>query len=138
MAGASLPEGTGLGTRLGAGLEDLVVSVPIGWAGRLAGLGAASGVGRLRGRPLSEGAFGTAMGLTGAGAEMVAWNSGLMPRPFANKAIDDYQARMSEAQQQQQAYERQQIQLDTIRRLGGAGLLLAPFQEAGPLQGGFA
>ena len=129
MSAVSLPEGTDLGTRLGAAAEDLLFSVPVGWLGRLGGYNIARGVGALRGKRLPPGIFEQAQALTGGAAEMAAWSSGLIPRPFANKAFEQYQARTSEQQLQEQAMRDEQIRMDLVQRLGGAGLLAAPFQQ---------
>lgn len=129
LSAASLPEGTDLGTRLGAAAEDLLVSVPLGWAGRFAGYKGAKAIGAMRGKPLSPDSFGFMINMAGQAPEQAAWWSGMMPRPFASKAYGDYQARMSEQQLQEQAMRDERIRMDLVERLGGAGLLAAPFQQ---------
>lgn len=130
MSAATLPEGTDPGLRAGAFAEDLLTSVPMGLLGRMGGSGLAHGIGRMRGRALSSESTGLAQMLTGTGLETSAMMSGLMPRPFATKAFEDYQARVSEEEQQRQAIERQEIERQAIEQMGGLGALVAPLDQA--------
>jgi hypothetical protein len=68
-------------------------------------------------------------GLSGAGLETVAWGSGLVPRPFAQGAWDRYNEQMQQEQMQQQAMRDQEIRNQALQELGGAGMLIAPFQQ---------
>lgn len=130
MSAATLPEGTDAGLRAGAFAEDLLTSVPMGLLGGVGGAGLARGIGRMRGRALSEESAGLARMLTGTGLETSAMMSGMLPRPFATKAFEDYQARVSEEEQQRQAIERQEIERQAIEQMGGLGALVAPFDRA--------
>jgi len=130
LSAASLPEGTDAGLRAGAFAEDLLTSVPLSWAGRAGGYGVARGIGRMRGRPLSDESSSMIQGLSGGGAEAAAWTLGLVPRPFAGAAFDQYNQRMQDEQLQQQALREMEVRNQTIAELGGAGLLLAPLRQA--------
>jgi hypothetical protein len=130
LSAASLPEGTSPGLRAGAFAEDMLTSVPLSWAGRGLGYAGARAAGRLRGRPLSEDSFNLVQNLSGGGAEAAAWGLGLVPRPFANQAFEQYNARMQSDQLEQQALREMEIRNQTISELGGAGLLVAPIRQA--------
>lgn len=125
----SLPEGTDAGTRAGAFAEDMATSLPLSWMGRAGGYGMARGIGKMRKRPLSRDSLEMVQGLSGAGLETIAWGSGLVPRPFAQGAWDRYNEQMQQEQMQQQAMRDQEIRNQTLRELGGAGMLIAPFQQ---------
>lgn len=129
LSALSLPEGTDMATRLGAAGEDLATSFPLSIAGRVGGYGMARGIGKMRNRPLSRDSLDMVQGLSGAGLEALAWGSGLVPRPFAQGAWDRYNEQMQQEQMQQQAMRDQEIRNQTLRELGGAGMLIAPFQQ---------
>ena len=130
LSAASLPEGSGEGLRAGAFAEDLLTSVPLSWAGRAGGYGIARGIGRMRNQPLSADDFNMIQGVSCGGAEAAAWTLGLVPRPFAGAAFDQYNQRMQDEQLQQQALREMEIRNQTVAELGGAGLLLAPLRQA--------
>jgi hypothetical protein len=84
----------------------------------------------MRGQPLSADSSNMIQGVSGAGAEAAAWTLGLVPRPFAGAAFDQYNQRMQDEQLQQQALREMEVRNQTIAELGGAGLLLAPLKQA--------
>jgi hypothetical protein len=129
LSALSLPEGTDAGTRAGAFAEDMATSLPLSLLGRVGGYGMARGIGRMRNRPLSQDSLDMVQGLSGAGLETVAWGSGLVPRPFAQGAWDRYNEQMQLEQMQYQAMRDREIRDQTLQELGGAGMLIAPFQQ---------
>ena len=129
LSAFSLPEGTDMATRFGAAGEDLATSLPLSLAGRLGGYGMARGFGKMRKRPLSRDSLEMVQGLSGAGLETIAWGSGLVPRPFAQGAWDRYNEQMQQEQMQQLAMRDHEIRRQTLQELGGAGMLIAPFQQ---------
>lgn len=138
LSAASLPEGTDPGLRAGAFAEDMLTSVPLSWAGRGLGFAGARLAGKVRGRPLSDDSFNLVQNLSGGGAEAAAWGLGLVPRPFANQAFEQYNARMEKDQRERQALREMEIRNQAIAEMGGAGLLMAPLQQVfspGPFAG---
>ena len=133
LAGAaSLPEGTDPMLRAGAFAEGMA-SVPIGWLGRGMGYGVGRGIGRLRGRELSDQGMGMLQNFGGAGAEMGLYATGLMPMPFTNRAIEDYNSRMENEQAQQMAARdaaiREEERLRLLQQMGPVGAFASPLQQ---------
>lgn len=126
LSAASLPEGTPAWQRAGAAAEDLAFTLPLSWLGRGLGYAGARGVGRAMKRPIGPDDMAMVQGLSGGLLEAGAWSSGLVPRPFANAAFDKYHSQLEADQQQQMALRDAQVREETIRRLGGAGLLMSP------------
>lgn len=130
LSAASLPEGTPAWQRAGAAAEDLAFTLPLSWAGRGLGYAGARGVSRAMKRPMGADDMAMVQGLSGGLLEAGAWSSGLLPRPFANAAFDKFHSQMEAQQQEQMALRDAQIREETIRRLGGAGLLMSPMMGA--------
>lgn len=129
LAASSLPEGTSPGLRAGAFAEDLL-TVPMSWVGRGLGYAGVRGASRLRGRPFSPENAAMAQGLAGSAAEMGLWMTGMVPRPAATAAINNYAQQMEQEQLQQQAIRDQQIRHQAIAQMGGAGLFMPSLQQS--------
>lgn len=149
MAGAALPgadpatgfEGATMGDRIGASLFDAAISTPIGMGGRLAGAGVARGLRRMRGgRSISPEWEMGIQGVTGMGAELGLWGSGLLSNPAANSVFERYNAAYARAEEENQRALREQIVAEERERMmreqraldyGGLGAALSPFGFGG-------
>lgn len=118
------PEGTGIGTRVGAGLEDMAGSLFLQTAGRGAGYGAGRAFGALRGRRLGPENLNRLTGFGELAAEFGGY--GLIPRPFASKALGDYESRLAQQQQAEQAIRDEQVRREAIAQAGGLGVMMPP------------
>ena len=140
LTAASQPEGTGMGTRVGAGFEDLVGSLALQTGGRGLGYGAGRAFGSLRGRRLGPENMSRLTGFGEMAAEFGGY--GLVPRPFASKAMSDYEARFAQQQQAEQAIRDEQIRREAIAQAGGLGVVMPPeFSDmylGSPLAAGFS
>jgi hypothetical protein len=129
MTAASLPEGTDLTTRLGAGAEDLLGGLAAQTLGRGMGYSVGRGVGRVLNKPLPEEWRHI---VTGAGE--IATEAGaypFMPRPFANKAYEDYNQRMAVDQEEAQLQHDEEVRQRALLDAHAFGYQTLPsFQQA--------
>lgn len=133
-AGSALmaPEGTDLGTRIGAGAEDAIGNFGLDMGLRMLGGSAASRLAKARGlAKLDDSTEAMLRGGISMGGSMALNMGGLMPRPFLNKAYEDYQSRFDAEQQQQLALRDQAIRDQVIREMGGYAPMAEPLISAG-------
>jgi len=121
LQGAMLPEGTGMGTRLGAVGEDAGIGMGLSWLGQGLAEAGLRAVERRTGKPLGQGVrYATKAGL---GAATMMGGYQVLPRPFAGSAYEKAQSAM----EQEMALRRQEedrqlaesVQQNTINSLFG-------------------
>jgi hypothetical protein len=126
------PEGTDLGTRIGAGAEDAIGNFGLDMGLRMLGGPAASRLAKARGlAKLDDSTEAMVRGAISMGGSTALNMSGLMPRYFMNKAYEGYQDRFDAEQQQQLALRDQAIREQVIREMGGYAPLAEPMISAG-------
>jgi hypothetical protein len=128
--GEVLYEGAGLGTRLGAGVEDVFGSFAAGLAGRAFTRAALGGIAKRRNKPFTPEREAFISNIAENVAEIGSYP--LMPRPFANRAFQDYEQAMSGVNQsdlQQQALAEQRREMEALQRYGGLAPAFDPVQQ---------
>lgn len=124
MAGAYQPEGTDLGTRIGAIGEDFLGSTIAQMAGRPIGYGIGRGIGGLRGRPVSPEKLGMLTNMGEMATELGAYQ--FLPRPFANSALAKYEEQLTKQQQEEQALRDEETRRQALAQAGALGYLMPP------------
>lgn len=124
MAGAYQPEGTDLGTRIGAVGEDFLGSTLAQMAGRPIGYGIGRGFGAMRGRPLSPEKLGMLTNMGEMATELGAYP--FLPRPFASSALSKYEEELTRQQQEQQAARDEEVRRQALAEAGALGYLMPP------------
>lgn len=145
LAGASLPgadesigfDGATALDRAGASALDFAMSYPAGAGGRLLGLPIAGLIGRMRQRPLGPMGQQTIQGMTGMGAEIGLFGSGVLRNPVTEGVFNRYNEAAQAAQEENnRAFRDQVIAEEQARRVreqeavttgGGLGMLLSPY-----------
>lgn len=122
MTALNQPQGTSPLVAAGAGAEDLIGSLALQTLGRGLGSAGAGGVRRLRGGSLPNEWESGVKGLSEYGAEFLGY--GLVPRPFATKAYQDYEQRVTQEQQDEQAAREKEIRDRILAQAGIRGLIL--------------
>lgn len=125
MAGAYQPEGTDLGTRIGAVGEDFLGSTIAQLAGRPIGrYVVGGGIGAARGRPLSQEKLGMLTNMGEFATEFGAYQ--FLPRPFANSALAKYEEQLTKQQQEEQAFRDEETRRRALAEAGALGYLMPP------------
>jgi hypothetical protein len=130
--GNVLYEGAGLGTRAGAFAEDAIGSLGVGLGARMLSRGTLGAIAKHRKKPFTPEREGFISNIAENVAEPAFYMTGLMPRPFANQAFQDYEQAMSTASRsdlQQQALEEQRREMEALQRYGGLAPAFDPVQQ---------
>lgn len=122
MTALNQPQGTSPLVAAGAGAEDLIGSLALQTLGRGLGSFGAGGLRRARGGALSPEWESGIKGISEMGAEMLGY--GFVPRPFATKAYQDYEQRVTQEQQDREAAREKEIRDRILAQAGIRGLIL--------------
>lgn len=130
--GEVLYEGAGLGTRVGAAAEDFLGSSFAGFGARALSRGTLRAIAKRRNKPFTPEREAFISNIAENVAEPAFYMTGLMPRPFANQAFQDYEQAMSNASRsdlQQQALAERQRQMEALQSYGGLAPVVDPVKQ---------